>query len=92
MFFATNLLHLNMHPEEFELLSDHVQAAVILNGTLLEALADGSRILQLYSVDTFYVELIYDKRQGKVTEINALTTTDQLLPYLKSVSLGINFS
>ena len=76
-----------MNPNEFAILSHDQKAETVLGGVLLVAFAQGNTIMQLYSVDTLYVELCYDISAGAITAMNILNTTDQLLPYVRHITL-----
>jgi hypothetical protein len=50
-----------------------------------------SKVFQtfVYSIDSFYVEVVYDDRAGKILRFRAFSSTQQLAPYLAHVKFNL---
>lgn len=74
--------------DDFEHLTDHEKAEAVWRGTFLADREDAGHKLQLYSLDSFYVEVSYCPEENRITAFRAFTQTQQLAPYLAQVKFG----
>ncbi len=76
---------------EFNKLNDSEKAEVVWDGTLIGDRTDDIYNILLYQVDSFYVEVFYQKKRNIIKRIRSFSSTDQLQPYLEKMDLGIKF-
>ncbi len=75
--------------KEFNTLDyDNKLFAVVDKGTFLDNYVTTAIRINLYSVDKFYVELVYDPEQNKVVEIRSFKAGIQLDKYTNHLNLG----
>lgn len=75
--------------KEFNTLDyDNKLFAVVDKGTFLDNYVTTTIRINLYSVDKFYVELVYDPEQNKVVEIRSFKAGIQLDKYTNHLNLG----
>jgi len=77
-----------MHLNEFDLLPPDDKVVTVLNGTILAAFARNEEIWLLYSLDTFYVEMLFDRKLCRTTEIRIVENTEALMPYVRNVNIN----
>ncbi|WP_223551077.1 hypothetical protein [Aestuariivivens sp. NBU2969] len=71
--------------EEFNSLThDEKLYAVVDNGVFLDNYVTSELRINLYSLDKFYVELVYDGELNKVIEVKALTFSSKALKTSRS--------
>jgi len=77
----------------FKFLDDKSQAEVILNyGVLIAARLYKDLIIQLYQIDSFYVEVYYNSIFKMIQGINSFDNLTRLEPYLSSIDISfINY-
>ena len=72
----------------FHILSTIEQAnEVWTNGTYLCSKSNGIKKHNLYSLDNFYVEMLYDSRDNEIKKIKSFRTDKLLKPYLSQIKL-----
>ncbi|MDQ6763269.1 MAG: hypothetical protein M3015_11660 [Bacteroidota bacterium] len=76
---------------EFNQLNDPEKAEAVWDGTLIGDRTDNIFNILLYQIDSFYVEVYYQKRRNIIKWIRSFSSTDQLLPYLEKMDLDIKF-
>ena len=70
---------------DFNALTEHEKAEAVWQGNFLaDRQADGL-IAQLYSVDSFYVEVFYDQQANNISHFQAFTSRKFLAPYLAQI-------
>jgi hypothetical protein len=74
---------------DFDSLDEHGKAEAIWQETFLADREENGLILQLYSVDTFYVEVAYDNRAGRILRFRSFNNTQQLVPYLAHIKFNL---
>jgi hypothetical protein len=72
---------------EFTNLNDYEQACAVWNGQYITDRVDGDMSLLLYSVDDFFVEVIYEGEHNKIIVFNSFIARNLLDPYLQSIEL-----
>ncbi|HEY4197273.1 MAG TPA: hypothetical protein VGM63_17140 [Mucilaginibacter sp.] len=70
---------------DFNSLEEHQKAESVWQGTFLADREENGLILQLYGIDTFYVEVCYDDRAGKILGFRSFHQVQQLTPYLAHI-------
>lgn len=76
---------------EFNALSDFEQAEVLWTGALLAHREDGIFRILLYQLDSFYVEVFYNKTGNTLSRFRSFSTTSLLEPYLEQIGLTGKF-
>ena len=78
---------------DFKFLDDKSQAEVILNyGVLIAARLYKDLIIQLYQIDSFYVEVYYNSIFKMIQGINSFDDLARLEPYLNCIDVSfINY-
>jgi hypothetical protein len=79
-----------MNLDRFNLLDDYEQAKTVQERGVLVAERSyrGFKII-LYQVDHFYVEVYHNNYYGAIQGMRSFESTDQLDPYLQSISLPV---
>ncbi len=78
---------------DFKFLDDKVQVEILLNhGVLIAARLYKDLIIQLYQIDSFYVEVYYNSIFKMIQGINSFDNLIRLEPYLSSMDISfINY-
>ena len=75
---------------DFANLNTNDQAAKAwTNGTFLCSRSNGLKKYNLYSLENFYVEMLYDSRNNEIKKIKSFRSERLLKPYLSKIKLGI---
>jgi hypothetical protein len=77
-----------MQLNEFTLLPPDDKVVTVLNSTILAAFGRNEEIWLLYSLGSFYVELLFDRKCCQATEVRLVENTEALLPYLHDVRIN----
>lgn len=77
-----------MLPDEFTLLPPDDKLVTTLNSTILAAIAHNEEMWLLYSINDFYVELQFDKKRWRLTDIRIINNTEALTPYVQNIRLN----
>jgi hypothetical protein len=75
--------------DDFNSMDEHHKTEAVWRGTFLADREENGLTLQLYSVDFFYVEAVYDDRAGKILRFCAFSHTRQLVPYLAHIKFKL---
>ena len=76
---------------EFNVLPEDKKAQMVWNhGTFLTNKADDSKAVTLYSLFSFYVEIWYDRKNNKITQIRSFNSVKQLSPYLDDMDVDLS--
>jgi len=67
---------------DFNALDDDEKASAVWSGTFLGDREENGLRVQLYRVDTFYVEVFYDGSANKLLPFRAFNHREMLIPYL----------
>lgn len=78
-----------MKVQEFKSLDETEKAVALINNGVLV----GKRVLQsylafLYQLDSFYVEILYNKKTNFVYKFKAFENTELLEPYLSRIDIS----
>lgn len=74
---------------EYLLLRPEEQASATWQHGAFIAVADkGALKVLLYQIDSFYVEVYYNCKLGRIEELRSFDSTDQLDPYLEAIDLS----
>lgn len=76
---------------QFNALNDTNQAEAIWEGTFLAHREVGVFRILLYQIDSFYVEVYYQKEKNVLSHFRSFTTTRLLQPYLDQIDLNGKF-
>ncbi|MGN6615110.1 MAG: hypothetical protein ACTHKC_08710 [Candidatus Nitrosocosmicus sp.] len=76
---------------QFNALNETNQAEAIWNGMFLTHREDRMFRILLYQIDSFYVEVYYQKQKNFLSHFRAFTTTRLLEPYLDQIDLTGKF-
>jgi hypothetical protein len=72
---------------DFRALDEMEQQAAFWDGVHIGERADGDHWILLYQIDSFYVEVFYDKVKNVIVKYTAFQTTERLKPYLQQIDL-----
>jgi len=70
-------------------MTDNEKAAAVLLGNFLGDREENGLRVQLYSIDTFYVEVFYDGTANKIVRLRAFKSTNLLTPYLAHIKFNL---
>lgn len=74
---------------QFNALSDSGKAQTALeHGINLKTRKDEGFIINLYSLNNFYVEVWYNENSNRIDRIISFNSIDQLGPYIDDIDLG----
>lgn len=73
---------------EFLLLQDNEQTDLLYRqGVYIGKRKEAEKIIVLYQLYSFYIEIIYSKYRHTIIRLNWFTSTDVLNPYLKYIDV-----
>ena len=76
---------------EFNILPDGEKADNVWeHGKFITNRVVEGHVINLYSINGFYVEIWYDQPNNKIIKIRSFTHTNPLDPYLDNIRLGLN--
>ena len=76
---------------EYNLLTNDEKSQMIWDhGTFLTNKADDFKAVSLYSLSGFYVEVWYDRKNNKITNIRSFNSVKQLSPYLDDMDVDLS--
>lgn len=67
----------------FNQLSENEKAEATWGGTYLSNRTEDGRLIQLYSLPDFYVEVYYHPEANTITRFRAFKSLGQLVPYIR---------
>ena len=77
-----------MSLNEFRQLTENDQIDLLYKqGVYVGKRNQNERVVVLYQVDSFYVEIFYRKYRQYIARMHFFTTTDKLQPYLKQIDV-----
>ena len=76
---------------EFSKLAADEKAEVVWDGALVGDRTDDVYNILLYQVNSFYVEVYYQKKRNVIKRIRSFSSTDQLQPYLEKMDVDMKF-
>jgi len=74
--------------EDFNALTDNEKAEAVWQGSFLGDRQASGQMVQLYSLDNFYVEVNYCPQANAITHFRSFTDTRQLVPYLAQIKFN----
>jgi hypothetical protein len=78
-----------MKVQEFKSLDETEKAIVLINkGVLVGKRMIQSYLVFLYQLDSFYVEILYNKQTNFVYKFKAFENTELLEPYLSKIDIS----
>lgn len=73
---------------EFWLLNDRIQVDLLYkHGIYIGKRKEENKIMVLYQLYSFYVEIHYNKYRYLITQLDCFITTNSLTPYLEQVDV-----
>ena len=76
---------------EFTLLSSNEQSKALWAATMLGHRENGFFHILLYQLDSFYIEVYYDKPENVLSHFRPFSSTRYLEPYLREIDLTGKF-
>ena len=76
-----------MRKSDFDILSEREKMNIVLNGQYLVSRIENKLSVQLYAVEDFFVEVLYNPKFDNIVKIVAFNETCHLEPYFKDISL-----
>jgi hypothetical protein len=73
---------------EFEEMDQSEKMEAVWEGAFITNRVDSEHEILLYQVDSFYVELYYDKKCNHISRFRSFSSTDELTPYLEQIDLN----
>ena len=73
---------------EFEQMDEWEQMEAIWGGVFVTNRVDNENEILLYQVDSFYVEVYYNKEYNKIRRLRSFSSVDELDPYLNQIDLN----
>ena len=70
---------------EFQQLPHNEQAELTWKGTFLGDRTEADQVIQLFSLDLFYVEVVYQKHSNEIIAFKAFKDVRLLAPYLPKI-------
>jgi hypothetical protein len=78
-----------MTPYQFNLLSDGEQTAKVWSeGIFVEYRDHEAFRIELYLLDSFYVEVFYNSKTNQIVKIHSFLTTNNSEPYLGQIDIS----
>ncbi|MFI5163317.1 MAG: hypothetical protein ACHQHN_18705 [Sphingobacteriales bacterium] len=74
---------------EFNVLDDNAKADAAWRGSFLADREENGLAIQLYAIDSFFVELLYDAGANKILSFHSFTTKNLLGTYLAQIKIAI---
>jgi hypothetical protein len=75
-------------PEDFNGLSESEQETTTLNGTFLADREENGLVVQLFSLNTYYIERWYDPVANRILRHRAFAGTARLVPYIAHIKFN----
>ncbi|TSJ38912.1 hypothetical protein FO440_20660 [Mucilaginibacter corticis] len=75
---------------DFNALSDAEKADAVWQGTFLADREENGLAVQLYTVNSFYVEVFYDQLENKLVRFHAFSSKNFLVPYLAHIKFNVS--
>lgn len=82
-----NLIKISMTLRQFNELDEMEQAEAVWSGVHIGERQDDEHTISLYQIDGLYVEVFYHREYNVIRKIIALSSTEQLTPYLGQISI-----
>jgi hypothetical protein len=80
---------LNMKIEEFKYLEKETKKRLLFdNGVYLASRQESEFIIELYQIDSFYVEAYFHESDQEIGYMRAFSSLDDLLPYLGKIDIS----
>jgi hypothetical protein len=74
----------------FNALSDTEKAEAVWQGSFLTDREENGLAVQLYAIDSFYVEVFYDPQANKILSFRSFNNKDLLTPYLAHIKFNLH--
>jgi hypothetical protein len=87
---ATVFVFWSMTLYEFRALSEIEQQQVMWNGIHIADRLQGDHRIVLYQMDSFYIEVFYNKQNNHIDSYRAFCSKEQLKPYLNQLRFSLN--
>ncbi|MFD2872018.1 hypothetical protein ACFS5N_06040 [Mucilaginibacter ximonensis] len=75
--------------DDFNTFSEDDKANSVWSGSFLADREENGLMIQLYAVDSFYVEVFYDQLANKILKFHAFSSKSFLVPYLAHIKFNI---
>jgi len=78
-----------MRIEEFKYLEKETKKRLLFdNGVYLSSRKESEFIIELYQIDSFYVEAYFHESDQEIGYMRAFSSLDDLLPYLNKIDIS----
>ena len=75
--------------DEFKILEKTQREQLLFhNGVYLASRQEPEFVIDLYQIDSFYIEAFYHQGKKRLIYIRAFSTTDDLLPYIMNIDIS----
>ena len=79
----------NMKIEDFKYLEKELKKRLLYkNGVYLASRRESEFLIDLYQVDSFYVEVYFLEEDEEIGYIRAFSSINELTPYLKNINIS----
>jgi hypothetical protein len=75
--------------DDFNSLTETEKADAVWTGSFLADRQANGLMVQLYAVNSFYVEVFYDPQANQIVGFRAFNTKNLLVPYLAHIKFNI---
>jgi len=72
---------------QWRALDEMEQAEAVWSGTHIADRQDELHNILLYQIDSFYVEVYYNRQHNEIVRFRAFVSLEQLLPYLGQINI-----
>lgn len=76
---------------EFNKLDTTSKANAVWDGVIIGDREEDSYRILLYALDSFYIEVFYEKSKNEIVRFRSFSTTTLLEPYLNKINLNGKF-
>ena len=75
---------------DFDQLPETEKAEAVWQGKFLSDREENGLMVQLYTVDDFYIEVFYDPLANKILSFRSFTSRHLLVPYLAHIKFNLH--
>ncbi len=76
--------------EDFEGLTETEKADAVWQGSFLADREENGLMVQLYAVESIYIEVFYDPLANKILSFRSFTSKHLLVPYLAHIKFNLH--
>ena len=73
---------------QFNMLDKIEQAEAVWDGVHIGERLDGEFEILLYHIDSFYVEVYYNREYNTISKLRSFSSIDQLYPYVRKIDIS----